>query len=73
LRSQKHKIAELTAKLEQGASEKTSLESNLAILSVKLINTSKSLDLLLAEHFTEAEPALPLSALLSESFTAENA
>jgi len=52
LRTQKQKVAELTAKLDRSATERASLESNLATLSNKLLSTSKSLELVFADKFS---------------------
>ena len=40
LRTQKQKVAELSAKLDRSAAERASLESNLATLSNKLLTVS---------------------------------
>lgn len=46
LRTQKQKVAELTAKLDRSATERASLESNLATLSNKLLSVSQSVNTL---------------------------
>lgn len=50
LRTQKRKVAELTAKLDKSAAERASLESTLATLSNELIKVSQLPKLSLLAH-----------------------